>query len=609
MTLAAPAAVLWDMDGTIVDTEPYWIECEHLLVAEHGNGQWDDTKAHLLVGKDLRDSARLIQEHGGVTMAVDDIVNYLLDGVIERVRRAVPWRPGARDLLAKLRHAGVPQAMVTMSWARFADAVVQALPKGTFAAVITGDQVRRGKPHPEPYLAAADALGVKAKDCVAIEDSPTGLRSAVAAGCRTFAVPNVVEVPESRSYTRVRSLREIDLPQLGVAVGPASKKRRLGGDARTAVAATIGALLTAAVFAGAVWLFRDDTPPPLEDIPMAGWMPYWEADRAAATVGAQGGLFHELSPFWFEARGATDVGYAPGVDGEMVAGALAAAQQSGALVIPSIADVMGAGGMAGVLADPGTRTAHVQALLGLARGGSFDGIDIDYEKFAFADDRSTWAATRTNWMAFLRELADGLHSDGRILTVAVPPIYDDGSPTDPGAWVYDYAGMGEVVDRIRIMAYDYSFADPGPIAPVEFVRTVVRAAKRVVADDNKLVLGIPLYGRNWVTATSGTCPADAPGTVSPTLPEIGALLQEYGATSVYDATTGEKSFTYERPTSDGVTSCTQTRQVNFVDGEGALARVTIAREEHIGGVSFWAIGFDNPGVWQLVGPYARAREA
>ena len=216
MAAAPPAAVLWDMDGTIVDTEPYWIECEYELVAEHGNGQWDDAKAHSLVGLDLRDSARRLQDLGGVTMEVDDIVNHLLDGVIARVKAKVPWRPGARELLAKLRVAEVPCALVTMSWSRFANAVVAALPRGTFAAVISGDEVRRGKPHPEPYLAAADALGVRAKDCVAVEDSPTGVRSAVAAGCRVFAVPNVVDIPPGRGYTIVQSLRDLDLADLGI---------------------------------------------------------------------------------------------------------------------------------------------------------------------------------------------------------------------------------------------------------------------------------------------------------------------------------------------------------------------------------------------------------
>ncbi|HZY09185.1 MAG TPA: HAD family phosphatase, partial [Ilumatobacteraceae bacterium] len=130
-----PAAVLWDMDGTLVDTEPYWIECEFELVEAHG-GAWSMEHAHAIVGSDLHESGRYIREHGGVDLPIDEIVNQLMDGVIARVRRSVPWRAGARDLLAQLRAAKIPCALVTMSWRRLADAIVGELPRGSFAAII-----------------------------------------------------------------------------------------------------------------------------------------------------------------------------------------------------------------------------------------------------------------------------------------------------------------------------------------------------------------------------------------------------------------------------------------------------------------------------------------
>lgn len=204
-----PAAVLWDMDGTLVDTEPYWIAVEHELVTAHGDGSWTDAKGHLLVGHDLRDSARLMQQHGAVTLDVDAIVEYLLDGVIEQVRRQIPWRPGARELLADLAAAEVPCVLVTMSWRRFVDAVLPALPPGAFRTAVTGDEVTNGKPHPEPYLLAASLVDAHPDECIAIEDSPTGVRSAVAAGCRTIAVPNVVDLPPDPAYRLVRSLTEL----------------------------------------------------------------------------------------------------------------------------------------------------------------------------------------------------------------------------------------------------------------------------------------------------------------------------------------------------------------------------------------------------------------
>jgi HAD superfamily hydrolase (TIGR01509 family) len=212
--MSLPAAVLWDMDGTLVDTEPYWIAAEHAIVEEHG-GTWNDEFAHQLVGNDLMVSARFIQENSPITWEPERIVDELLVRVIARVREHVPWRPGARELLSALGEAGVPCALVTMSWRSLADAVVSALPDGAFAAVVTGDEVEHGKPHPEPYHAAARLLGVEARDCVAIEDSPTGVRSAVAAGVPTLAVPHVVEVPEIAGSVQAPGLEGVTPERLG----------------------------------------------------------------------------------------------------------------------------------------------------------------------------------------------------------------------------------------------------------------------------------------------------------------------------------------------------------------------------------------------------------
>jgi HAD superfamily hydrolase (TIGR01509 family) len=200
-----PAAVLWDMDGTLVDTEPYWIEAEHEIVAEHG-GVWTEEHAHALVGNPLIISAEYIRAHGGVDLPPEEIVDRLLERVVAAVRRRVPWRPGARELLDELTGDGVPCALVTMSWTPLADAVLEQLPPGTFEVVVTGDQVRHGKPHPEPYLAAAELLGVRPEDCLAIEDSPTGVESASAAGVPVVAVPAVVPVPPGPGHLVVPTL-------------------------------------------------------------------------------------------------------------------------------------------------------------------------------------------------------------------------------------------------------------------------------------------------------------------------------------------------------------------------------------------------------------------
>lgn len=204
-----PAAVLWDMDGTLVETEPYWIEAEFALAERYG-GSWSTEHAMNLVGNDLIESGRYIREHMGIDLEPSLIVEELLDGVIAHIEREVPWRPGAVELLADLNGAGVPCALVTMSYRRFVAPVLAALPAGTFSAVVTGDSVSHGKPHPEPYLKAARNLEVDPVECVAIEDSNTGARSAEAAGCTVLVVPNHVPVlPGERRVFRP-SLADLD---------------------------------------------------------------------------------------------------------------------------------------------------------------------------------------------------------------------------------------------------------------------------------------------------------------------------------------------------------------------------------------------------------------
>ena len=187
-------AVLWDLDGTIVDTEPYWFEAEYAVVAAHGDS-WSDEHARAVVGFDLLDSGRYMIEHGGVRLTPHEIVEMMLDSVVSNIKRSVPWRPGARELLADVRTSDIPTALVTMSWRRFANEVMEALPAGAFDVSVVGDDVERGKPHPDPYLLAAERLGVDITRCIAIEDSPTGVASALAAGATVLAVPHVVDVP------------------------------------------------------------------------------------------------------------------------------------------------------------------------------------------------------------------------------------------------------------------------------------------------------------------------------------------------------------------------------------------------------------------------------
>lgn len=216
-----PDAVLWDMDGTLIDTEPYWIAEEKSLVADAG-GVWTDEDAHQLVGNPLAVSAQILIDNTPVTGSVEAIVNRLLTRVVHRVKHHMPWRPGARDLLIELNQTGVPCALVTMSYTELAEILIEELPPGTFSAVITGDIVANGKPHPEPYLTAVAALEVRPENCIAIEDSPTGTKSAVAAGVPTIAVPHTVPVPYITGSVQVDSLLGVSAADLNQLVSTAA---------------------------------------------------------------------------------------------------------------------------------------------------------------------------------------------------------------------------------------------------------------------------------------------------------------------------------------------------------------------------------------------------
>ena len=606
---ARPAAVLWDMDGTLVDTEPYWIATEYEVTSHHG-GTWSEEHARALVGADLLDAGAYIARHAGLDLTPAEIVEELLDGVVERIRAEIPWRPGARELLAELRREGVRCALVTMSWRRFAEAVIEALPENSFDLTITGDEVTHGKPHPEPYLAAAQALGVDPRHCVAIEDSPTGAASATAAGCLVIGVPNVVDVPAAPGRILLPSLDGVGWDQIVTWFGvrepaPATRRRPLVTVAVTGTAA-IAAVIGIGIGA------RGDGDPPVSDtstdrvavdLPVDAWAPSWAWDRTLDEIDVVAPRLREVSPFWLRALGVDAFEPFDPETALSASGLIERARSAGARVIPSIVDGLGSGEMASLLADPSRRSRHVDAIADLARDGGWDGVDVDYEQFAFADDPSTWATTRPVWIAFVTELAAALEAEGRTLTVSVPPVYGPGTDTADGYWVYDHARLVEIADRVRIMAYDYSTAAPGPIAPLDWVGRVIDSAIEVTGRPDRLVLGIPLYGYNWPGGTRGTCPEDLEGRTGVTARSIDALLDRRDATPVWNDTTGEWAAVYDLEVGSG--DCLQARRVHWVDAKGAQLRIDLARRAGLDGVALWALGYDDDRVWDVVAPVAR----
>jgi len=206
-----PAAILWDMDGTLIDSEPYWIDAETSLAARFGV-PWTYDDGLTLVGNSLEVSAHILMERG-VRLSPEEIITTMVNDVAARAADHMPWLQDARDLLSLVLEAKIPCALVTMSIGPFVAAFLESAGP-VFSAVVTGDDVAHGKPHPEAYLSAAALLGVDARDCLAIEDSPSGTRAAVSSGATTIGVRRHADLPQLEGMSRCASLTGLTVESL-----------------------------------------------------------------------------------------------------------------------------------------------------------------------------------------------------------------------------------------------------------------------------------------------------------------------------------------------------------------------------------------------------------
>lgn len=190
-----PKAVLWDMDGTLIDSEPHWLKSEKSLAEKH-NASWSHADGLEMVGLNLTESTKIYKEKLGLDLTHEEILHELTSSVSKSLSEEIIWRPGARELLKLLRKKGVKTALVTMSLRNMALQVVEAIPFKAFDVIVAGDDVVHGKPHAEPYLKAAQLLGLNPADCVAFEDSISGILSAEAAGTKAVGIPNVLMIPQ-----------------------------------------------------------------------------------------------------------------------------------------------------------------------------------------------------------------------------------------------------------------------------------------------------------------------------------------------------------------------------------------------------------------------------
>jgi HAD superfamily hydrolase (TIGR01509 family) len=219
-------AVLWDMDGTIIDSEKLWDVAINELYARHGRVLAPEIREST-VGGSADGVIRIVFEDLGLEPDPDhmaDVANWMHDRVGELFGAGLPWCAGAQELLDALRVAEVPMALVTNTRRALTENALNSIGRHYFSVAVCGDEVAHGKPAPDAYLRAAELLGVAAADCLAIEDSVTGSAAAEAAGCPVLVVPNEVEVPPGARRAFIDSLSGLSVAELRGAHGELAER-------------------------------------------------------------------------------------------------------------------------------------------------------------------------------------------------------------------------------------------------------------------------------------------------------------------------------------------------------------------------------------------------
>ena len=273
---------------------------------------------------------------------------------------------------------------------------------------------------------------------------------------------------------------------------------------------------------------------------VSGWVPYWGTTASRSAIINRSNSIGDVTPLFYGTNNDGTLRLL-GPQAQLDA-TITATRNAGRPLIVGIFDSTGKGIMSGILDNPSTRTAHVQTIVNLAVSKGYDGIDLDYEVFAFSHPRSEWPAITEDWVLFVSELSTALHNNGKLLSVTVPPVWFDSGGITRGYTVYAQDMIANAVDRLRLMVYDWSVSAPGPIAPMDWVNRVIAYSSAVVPV-SKLQLGVPAYGRHWVTKKNATesCPDGAIRTDSVLMKNIASAT--VGRVGVRDAS-GEMKYTW-----------------------------------------------------------------
>ena len=356
---------------------------------------------------------------------------------------------------------------------------------------------------------------------------------------------------------------------------------------------------------------------------MTGWVPYYSMKTALPDVLNNIDLIKEVMPFWYTLKfnGKSKEAYvadlyAPANPSVPISEPLTAMRNAGLSIIPTITDGTDKLVLAGLLKNPASRTQIVNAIMNLVRTNNYDGIDLDFEGFAFVDGNSTWTSTAPSWVAFVKELSTALHAEKKLLSVSTPYVLNP-KDAQKGYFVYSWAAIASSIDKLRIMTYDYSVAKVGPLGPITWAERTVQYAVSIMPA-SKVFVGVPGYGRDWVTAVTGVCPANVINTIKAgakaatfVMRDAQALAATYGAVPTYDEKFGEMTFSYQKvyngTTATGLaTSCTASRTAWYQDARGWALRAALVSKYRIGGITAWTFGMEEPLAMESIRQVAKA---
>ena len=317
-------------------------------------------------------------------------------------------------------------------------------------------------------------------------------------------------------------------------------------------------------------------------------------------------LMKEIMPFWFSIKSPTVIrnDYVSGNPSWPMADTVCLLRRAGLQVIPTMTDGTGKLVLSNYLANSGTRATIVKAIVDLVLTNNFDGIDLDYEGFAFVDGNTTWTKTAPRWVALVKELSVALRSHNKLLSISTPYVYDP-KEKQKGYYVYAWADVASSIDRLRIMTYDYSVAKPGPIGPISWVERTLKYAVSIMPP-SKVYIGLPGYGRDWITSVNGKCPVSAPPGLKGGA-KAAVFKMNYAnakaaidkAVPQFDEKTSEATYSYSQ-TFNGLTAtgasteCTVNRTVWYQNPRSYAERMALVAKYRLGGAALWTLAMEDP---------------